>query len=90
MKPVLNPAAITTPLVTERHRDAYNAEIGTDKPFARPDVPRHTAIELATCDGYAQGRRAPDLVRFLRLCRLLGPRYANRVLALAGLGEARI
>jgi hypothetical protein len=86
MKPAAIGSLFPTPLVIERHRDAYIAEVGVDRNFSRQEVPALTGFEQSTCDGYAQGRRQPALSSFLALCRLFGARYAARVMSMAGLG----
>lgn len=83
-----NVTAITSDLAQEAFTDAFRAEVGHGKPFSRSSLAEVTGFDTTTIGSWMDGKSCPCLHKMLRLMAVLGPRFTNRILAVAGLGDA--
>ena len=77
---------ITTELCKRRMVDVLRDYVGPGKKWDYESGGEALGIEYRTLSSYALGENLPTLPKLLRMFRLFGPGFANRVLHLAGLG----
>lgn len=79
---------ITTERCKERLVKALAEKVGFKKEWSGEAFADASGIEKSTLNNYLSGESLPTLPKFLRMCALLGPGFANRFLQMAGLGGA--
>lgn len=81
----LRPTAITSVLVQEMFTDAFRASVGRGKPWSRESLAHETGFDTSSIGSWMNGEAVPISWKLIRLCAVLGPDFANRLLAPAGL-----
>lgn len=76
-------------LVAERFTDALRRHVGLGKVFSVGGLAEATGIKHRTIASYHEGQATPGLDKLLAIFAALGPRFADEVLAMAGLGGAK-
>lgn len=87
---MLSAPAINHDLAQEVLTDALRREVGPGKPLSRPGLAELTGIEERTIAAWLAGGACPNLDRLMRLLAVLPPRFADALLAPAGLGGVRL
>jgi len=83
-----NVTEITSDLVQEAFTDALRQEVGYSKPWSVKGLAEATGIDTRTIDAYHQGSACPCMWKMLRIMQVLGPAFVNRIIGIAGLGNA--
>lgn len=82
------PGGITQDLVRERFTDAIRAQVGRGKEFSREGLAAETGLDVSSIGSWMNEEVVPPLYRVLKLMAVMGPCFANRLLALAGMTGA--
>lgn len=76
---------ITTELCKERMVNALREKVGFRKKWSVEAFSELGGMDERSVESYLGGYALPTLPKFLRMCKILGPGFANRFLRIAGL-----
>lgn len=86
--PVLHPYAINQEFCQREITEALRQYVGLGKPFSYLTLSEAIGIEERTMKSYFDGQTCPPLKILLRLFQVLGAEFTNRIIGIAGYGNA--
>lgn len=79
-----DPAAITATRMQELFTAAIRAEVGRGRPWTRPALARASGLDASSIASWMNGEAVATAWKLVLLMAVLGPRFTNRILSMAG------